>query len=83
MERQTVKVRAERAAILARPDTDPLLSYRFMAADADVSIATFKRVILPHLEVVEITAHRRGVRRSTWEAFKTSRTRKPLVRAAA
>ena len=82
MERQTAKVMAERAEILARPDTDPLLSYDFCAADAGVSIATFKRNILPHLAVVEITARRRGVRRSTWEAHKTSRTRKPLVKAA-
>jgi hypothetical protein len=73
----TEKVRALRAEILACPDADPILSYEFIAADADVSLATFKRSILPHLEIIEITDNRRGARRSSWEAFKTARVRKP------
>jgi hypothetical protein len=77
----TAQVRAQRDEILGRADTDPVLSYSFMAADADVSLATFKRSILPHLPVMEVTNHRRGVRRSDWEAYKTRRTRAP--RAAA
>jgi hypothetical protein len=76
----TEQIRAERAAILARKDTDPILSYNFMAADADVSLATFKRSILPRLEaagaIVEITDNRRGALRSKWDEFKASCTRK-------
>ena len=73
----TTQIKTERAEILSRADTDPVLNYNFMAADADVSLATFKRQILPHLPVVEITEHRRGVLRSAWQAFKASRIRKP------
>lgn len=73
----TEQIRAERDEVLRRPDTDPLLAYNFMAADAGVSLATFKRAILPFLPVVEVTEHRRGVRRSAWERHKTSRTRPP------
>ena len=71
----TEKIRAKRAAILARDDTDPVLSFAYCAADYGVSFATFKRSILPDLPVVEITDRRRGIRRSDHEARKTRRTR--------
>jgi hypothetical protein len=68
-------IRAKRAAILARDDTDPVLSFAEVAADYGVSLATFKRSILPDLPVVEITDRRRGIRRSDHEARKARRTR--------
>jgi hypothetical protein len=73
----TAQIKAERADILRRTDTDPLLTFNFMAADAGVSLATFKRAILPHLPVVEVTEHRRGVHRSDWRVYLASRTRGP------
>jgi hypothetical protein len=42
----TEKIEAKRAEILARDDTDPVLSYAYCAADYGVSLATFKRSIL-------------------------------------
>jgi len=77
----TAQIKEARAEILSRADTDPILTYNQMAADAGVSIATFKRAILPYLPVIAVTEHRRGVRRSDWQAYLQSRTRKP--RAAA
>jgi hypothetical protein len=71
----TEKILAKRAAILARDDTDPLLSFAECAADYGVSLATFKRSILPDLPVVQITDRRRGIRRSDHEARKARRTR--------
>jgi hypothetical protein len=71
----TEKIHARRAAILARDDTDPVLSFAECAADYGVSLATFKRSILPDLPVVEITDRRRGIRRSDHEARKARRTR--------
>ena len=71
----TEKIQARRAAILAREDTDPVLSFGECAADYGVSLATFKRAILPDLPVVDITDRRRGVRRSDHEARKARRTR--------
>jgi hypothetical protein len=73
----TAQIKAERDEVLRRSDTDPLLTYNNMAADAGVSLATLKRAILPFLPVVEVTEHRRGVRRSDWERHKRSRTRAP------
>jgi hypothetical protein len=75
----TEQVASTRAEILAREDTDPILTYVECAADYGVSLATFKRSILPDLPVVEITDRRRGIRRSDHEARKAQRTR---VRAA-
>jgi len=75
----TEKIQAKRAAILAREDTDPVLSYAECAADYGVSIATFKRSILPDLPVVEITDRRRGIRRSDHEARKARCTRRPAA----
>jgi hypothetical protein len=72
-------IRAKRAAILARDDTDPILSYAECAADYGVSIATFKRAILPHLPIVQITDRRRGIRRSDHEARKARCTRRPAA----
>ena len=71
----TEKIQARRAAILAREDTDPVLSFGECAADYGVSLATFKRAILPDLPVVDITDRRRGVRRSDHEARKARRKR--------
>jgi hypothetical protein len=73
----TEAVARERAEILARDDTDPILSFVYCAADLGISLATFKRSVLPDLAVVEITDRRRGIRRSDHEARKASRTRKP------
>jgi hypothetical protein len=75
----TENVRRKRAEILARDDTDPVLSFDYCAADYGVSRATFRRNILPDLPVVEITDRLRGVRRSDHEARKTrvTRTRRP------
>jgi hypothetical protein len=73
----TEKVEVKRAEILARDDTDPVLSFAYCAADYGVSLATFKRSILPDLPVVEISDRRKGVRRSDHEARKARRTRKP------
>jgi hypothetical protein len=68
--RDTELVALERAKILARADADPLLSYAECAADLGISLSTFKRYVLPDLPVVEITARRRGIRRSAHEARK-------------
>jgi hypothetical protein len=67
----TERVARERAGVLARADADPLLSYAECAADLGVSLATFRRSVLPDLPVVEISARRRGIRRSALEARKT------------
>ena len=53
-----------------------------MAAEAGLSLASFKRDLLPHRPVVALTEHRRGVRRSDWLALLESRTREPGAPAA-
>jgi hypothetical protein len=55
----TQKIQAKRAEVLARDDTDPVLSFADCAADYGVSLATFKRSILPDLPVVEIVRRQR------------------------
>jgi hypothetical protein len=78
----TKQVRRLRAEVLERTDTDPILNFNFMAAEAGLSLASFKRDLLPHLPVVALTEHRRGVRRSDWLALLESRTREPGAPAA-
>lgn len=78
----TNQVRRLRAEVLERSDTDPILSFNFMAAEAGVSLASFKRDLLPYLPVVALREHRRGVRRSDWLTLLESRTREPGTPAA-
>jgi len=73
----TKKIAAKRAAILGRIDNDPVLSFAECAADYGVSLATFKRSILPELPVVDISDRRKGVRRSDHEARKARRIIQP------
>src|SRR5688572_19138798 len=78
----TKQVQRLRTEVLERTDTNPILSFNFMAAEADLSLASFKREMLLHLPVVALTEHRRGVRRSDWLALLESRTREPGAPAA-
>lgn len=71
-----------RKALLACEGGDPVLDYEYMAADAGVSISTFKRKILPYLPIVQITDRRRGCLRSNWEAHKRKRLHKPQSAAS-
>lgn len=66
----TQNVARARTAVLARQDADPILSYFECAAELGISLATFRRSALPELPVVELSARRRGIRRSDLEARK-------------
>jgi hypothetical protein len=72
-----------RQGVQLRPDADRLLSFQECADDLGVHRTTFYRAVLPYLEVVEISAQRRGVRESVFEAFKRSRTRPPARKSDA
>jgi hypothetical protein len=72
----TERVARERAEIMASGDADPVLSFAYCAADLGVSLSTYRRSVLPEVPVVEISAQRRGVRRSDHEACKARRTRR-------
>jgi hypothetical protein len=54
-----------------------VLSFNECAADLGIHVATFRRNILPVIEIVEISSRRRGVTRGTLDAYKLSRTRPP------
>jgi hypothetical protein len=60
-----------------QPGSDPILRYQECAAELNVSLDTFKRRVLPYIAVVEVSPHRRGVRRSVLESLKDARTVPP------
>jgi hypothetical protein len=54
-----------------------VLSYQQCASELGISLITFRRNVLPVIEVVEISERRRGVTRATLDGYKVSRTRPP------
>jgi hypothetical protein len=55
-----------------RVASDPVLSFKYMANDLDVSVSTFNRVHRPKLPVLAIGERRRGVVDSAYRAYKNS-----------
>jgi hypothetical protein len=60
----------------ARLPGDPALTFRECADDLGVDLATWRRRVLPEVDVIDISPRRRGVRRSVHERFKTLNERR-------
>jgi len=60
-----------------KPTANPVMSFQECADDLGVHLATWRRYALPYLEIVEISAKRRGVTLESHQRFKEARTPKP------
>src|SRR5262249_4722002 len=67
------------AASVRPPDLDPVLGMETIRRTMGVSKATFYGEIAPTLPVITLSARRRGVRRTDYEAWLAARARRPIV----
>lgn len=56
--------------VLLTGSSDPVLDFKFIAADLGISKATFHRSVRPKLPVVQLSPRRLGCRKSDYEAWK-------------
>ena len=59
---------------------DPVFTILEVCADLGISRWTFNRNVRPHVEMVQVSVGRRGIRQSTLESYKAARTIPPARR---